>query len=177
MADFVVLSGLPPYGPPAEPFSAVGHGTHREGYVVRFTDSRGGEWVGNFQPGLGGVSGAVDHPDGRRVLVIAEGQGYVVDPDERASRHFFGGQVEHILLVPSLGVLIGNGLWFEAIGPGGSLWTSDRISWDGMQGLKIDGQQLTGESWDPLTNSWVPFELDLVTGVSRGGSFRDWHPT
>ena len=46
-----------------------------------------------------------------------------------------------------------------------------------MQGLKIDGQNLTGESWDPLTDKWVPFQLDLITGQSVGGSFRDWQAT
>jgi hypothetical protein len=61
MRHFEVLTGLPPYGPPAERFSATGQGTHREGFVVRFTDSRGRQWVGNFQaertcttPGLKG---------------------------------------------------------------------------------------------------------------------------
>jgi hypothetical protein len=174
--NFVVLTGLPPYGPPAEPFSATGCGVHSEGFVVRFTDSQGLDWIGNFQPGLGGTSSAVEHPDGRRVLVIASGQGYVVDPDDRSHRDYLGSQIEDILPVASLGVLIGNGLWFEAIGPGGSLWISDRISWDGMQGLKIEGQSLIGESWDPLTDKWVSFELDLVTGHSLGGSFRDWRP-
>jgi hypothetical protein len=170
---FEVLTGLPPYGPPAEPFSATGGGTHREGYVVRFFDSRGGDWVGNFQPGLGGINAVVEHPDGHRAIVISSGQGYIVDPDDRARREYLGGQVEVSIRVPDFGVILGNGLWFEAVGVGGTLWASERISWDGMQGLTVEGRLLTGESWDPLTDSWVPFELDLATGKSRGGSFAD----
>ena len=140
MRHFEVLTGLPPYGPPAERFSATGQGTHREGFVVRFTDSRGRQWVGNFQPGLAGVSEAIEHPDGQRVMVFAEGQGYVVDPDDPAHRSYCGGNVESIMRVPAAGVILGNGLWFEAIGPSGPLWTSDRISWDGMRGLGVEGQ-------------------------------------
>jgi hypothetical protein len=174
---FEVLTGLPPYGPLAEPFSATGGGTHREGYVVRFTDSRGGHWVGNFQPGLGGIDTAIEHPDGQRAIVIADGQGYIVDPEDRERRKYFGGQIEVVLPVAGLGILFGNGLWFEALGVSGLLWTSDRISWDGMRGLNIDGSRLTGESWDPLSDSWIPFELEVSTGHSRGGSFAVWRPT
>ncbi len=171
--NFEVLTGLPPYGPQAEAFSATGQGLHREGLVVRFVDSRGRDWIGNFQPGLGGISDAVQHPDGRHILVVAGGQGYIVDPNERASRQYFGGDVQDILPVPDFGVLIGNALWFEAIGSAGTLWTSGRISWDGMQGLAIDGRILRGESWDALTDRWVPFELDLVTGCWNGGAKGD----
>jgi hypothetical protein len=174
MPHFDVLSGLPAYGPLAEPFSATGGGTHREGYIVRFTDSRGSPWVGNFQPGLGGIDTVIDHPNGHRFIVVCCGQGYIVDPDDRAHREYLGDQLEIALPVLGLGVLLGNGLWFEAVGAGGTLWTSDRISWDGMQGLKVDGQLLTGESYDPLTDSWIPFELDLSSGHSRCGSFADW---
>lgn len=174
MARHQVLTGLPAYGPPAEPFTAGGHGAHREGFVVGFADMEGRRWVGNFQPGLGGVDTAVDHPDGRRLIVIAGGQGYVVDPEDPSYRDFFGGQIEVVLPLPNPGLLLGNGLWFEAIGPEGLLWRSDRISWDGMRSLKITGPNLSGEAWDPLSDSWVPFALDLITGRSRGGSYEGW---
>jgi hypothetical protein len=176
VSEFEVLTGLPPYGPTAEPFSAAGGGTHREGYVVRFTDSDGGRWVGNFQRGLGGIHAVYEHPDERRVIVISGGQGYVVDPDDRTQREYLGGQIEDVLLVPGRGVLVGNGLWFVLVGPGGTLWTSGRISWDGMRRLRVDGLSLNGESWDPLTESWIPFELDISTGHPTGGSFAGWRP-
>jgi len=177
MAQFEVVTSLPPYGPTAEPFSATGGGTHREGYVVRFTDSRRDRWVGNFQPGLGGVDAVCEHPDRRRVLVISGGQGYIVDPDDRTHREYLGGQVEDVLPVPGRGVLLGNGLWFELVGPGGTLWTSDRISWDGMGQLRVDGLSLTGEAWDALTDNLVPFELDISTGHWKGGAFEENRPT
>src|SRR5262245_57480504 len=94
---YEVLHGLPPYGPPAEPFTATGQGAHREGFVVRFTDDDGDRWVGNLQPGLGGINAVVDHPDGRRAIVVAGGQGYIVDPNDRSSRSYFGGQIGWII--------------------------------------------------------------------------------
>ena len=52
MVKFEILSGLPPYGPSAEAFSATGQGKHKEGFVVRFRADDDNAWVGNFQPGL-----------------------------------------------------------------------------------------------------------------------------
>lgn len=174
MPQYEVLRGLPPYGPPDEQFTETGQGAYREGLVVRFADGEGRQWVGNFQPGLGGVDTVLDHPDGRRVFVIAGGQGYIVDPEDRSSRNYFGGNIESAISLPGLGVIFGNGLWFEAIGPDGPLWKSDRISWDGMQNLEITGQTLTGEAWDPMQECWVRFELDVATGHSQGGSFGEY---
>jgi len=146
MPRFEIEAGLPPYGPVAEPFSKSGRGTHGEGLVVRFTDSRGRHWHGNFQPGSWGVNAVLDHPDGHRVIVISSGQGYFIDPDNRARREYFGSDLRMILPVPGWGVIFGNGLWFEAVGVSGVLWISDRISWDGRQAIEILGQCLKGGS-------------------------------
>src|SRR4051794_19170072 len=94
---FEVLPGLPAYGPSAEPFTATGQGAHREGFVVRFTSPDGGSWVGNFQRGLSRYDDLQAHPDGRNVLVVAGGQGYVVDPADRARRDYFGAQIDTAL--------------------------------------------------------------------------------
>jgi hypothetical protein len=73
MARFEILSGLPAYGPVAEAFSATGQGKHREGFVVRFESNSAKNWVGNFQPGLGGCSRVFEHPNGTDLIVIASG--------------------------------------------------------------------------------------------------------
>lgn len=41
--------------------------------MVQFVDSSGSEWVANFRPGLGGVTGIFGHPNGRSAMVIANG--------------------------------------------------------------------------------------------------------
>lgn len=68
-----VLPGLPPLGPPAEPFSANGMGTHSEGFVVRFVPEFGSPWTGNVQPGLGDASGVFNHPNGRDIMGLSMG--------------------------------------------------------------------------------------------------------
>src|SRR5437762_2281051 len=133
-----ILPGLSPYGPDAEPFTATGLGTHREGFVVRFLAADGTSWVGNFQPGLGSLSNVYVHPNARELLVVARGQGYVVDPDDRLKRQYFGCQIETaIVLDEPLMVIFGNGLWFEAFGVRGPQWRTPRISWDGMRNIQF----------------------------------------
>jgi hypothetical protein len=172
MASHVVLVGLPATGPLPESFSPTGQGKHREGFVVRFETDDGQQWVGNFQPGSFGLDTVYDHPNGRDVLVIARGQGYLVDPNDRNKRDYFGGDIQDSFTVPELSaVVFGNGLWFEAIGSAGLIWRSERISWDGMRDLAKDSLRLFGEAWNPMQNCWVPFELDLLTGGFKGGSY------
>jgi hypothetical protein len=172
VATFEVLPGLPPYGPWAEAFTATGLGRQREGFVVRFHPDQGESWVGNFQPGMAGIDTVLWHPNERELLVIAGGQGYVVDPNDRAKREYFGAAIELVIPVPELGTIVfGNGLWFESLGSAGWQWRSNRISWNGMQEVHRDRMRLTGEAWSPLQHDWLSFELDLRSGVFTGGSY------
>jgi hypothetical protein len=84
MASFKVLPGLPSVGAMPEQFSATGQGKHREGYVVEFTTARGERWVGNFQPGMTSYCAVLPEPGTSCLIVIAAGQGYVIDPESRA---------------------------------------------------------------------------------------------
>src|SRR5262249_41482809 len=99
MTSFRLLRGLPPYGALAVPFPAAWGRTGHEGVVVEFTPSGGGAWIGNFARGLGGVTAVVAHPDGRRVLVIADGSLWSVDPESRAADEF-ATAVEALWVVP-----------------------------------------------------------------------------
>jgi hypothetical protein len=167
-----VLAGLPGTGPPPLPFSATGTGTHAEGFVVEFTLPTSETWVGNFQPGAGGASLALATPDAAHALVVSAGQGYVVEPTERALLRCFGASISDVLFLPEQGALIlGNGLWFERVEKGALVWKSRRISWDGMMNVTVAGATLAGEAYDPMTDAWMPFEVDVETGQLRGGSY------
>ena len=167
-----ILDSLPPYGEPAKAFSATGMGAQSEGFVVKFFPSSGNDWVGNFQPGLSSLFEVVDHPNGVSSIVISGGQAYLVNPESEKCEQEFGGQIETIIPLPDQSALIfGNGLWFEAIGPDGFLWKSRRISWDGMQNVRQQDLSLIGESYDPMSDGWSEFNLDLTTGEVTGGSY------
>jgi hypothetical protein len=169
---FKPLAGLPGYGELPEQFSATGMGEHSEGYVVQFFPSDNqNPWIGNFQRGLTRLDAALDHPDGSAVIVIAGGECYVVDADNRTLRENFGGMFETVIPVPDKNVLIfGSSVDFEAVGASGRIWRSRRISWDGIRSLRLSGETLMGEAWD-LNDKWVPFSLDINSGHHEGGTY------
>jgi len=168
MSNFEVLDGLPPYGPTALPFPEDGREAFREGLVVRFHEAGGESWVGNFQKDFsGGFDFVIGHPDRRHVIVIAGGAGYFVDPELRRQTHMFGGGIKFAQHVANLNiVIIGDDTRIGAFSADGSGWSSERISWDGMRNIAVDGTILRGEAWSPISNCWHPFELDLLTGKS-----------
>ncbi|MGZ3739275.1 MAG: hypothetical protein ACXVB9_07875 [Bdellovibrionota bacterium] len=177
MVNFEILKGLPPEGSLPLSFSRGGGVLHAEGFVVKFFPGESREWVGNFAPGISPFSTAIAHPDQRRVLVIAGGQGYVIDAEKRKLDGVLGGGICEVLPAPGIeGVIFSGGLALEAYGASGSLWKSPRISWDGIKDLRITGPEIHGKSYAPfpLSGMWSDFRIDLATGeLLEGGSYAE----
>jgi len=170
---FEVLPGLPGVGPYPEQFSPTGRGTFREGFVVRFKPRSAASWVGNFQSGPYGFTGVVPHPDGRSVIVVSGGQAYHVDPETRTLLLQFGGMISGVVQEPSRGLLIfADDLRLWAMSASGVQWETGRISWDGIRGLVIEGESVVGEAYDPMSDGWCPFSVEVATGKVQGGSYR-----
>src|SRR3954451_22507316 len=103
---FEILAGLPTSGDWPEQFSATGMGVHREGLVVKFYPDNQSAWVGNFQRGMTDLSDVTEHPNGANAIVIASGQGYVVDIANRQLIECFGGIIDSMFRVPNQNVII-----------------------------------------------------------------------
>ncbi len=168
---FKILAGLPVYGDLPEQFSATGMGTHREGLGVEFFPSENrASWVGNFQRGVTQLNEVFEHPDGSSIVVVAGGECYIVDVENRTLKETFGGMFETLIRVPEKNLVVfGTCLDFEALGIGGRVWQSRRISWDGIRSVKLNGETLMGEAWS-LDDVWLPFSLNVNTGEHKGGA-------
>jgi hypothetical protein len=177
VTEFSLLAGLPPYGDLPRAFPPEWGRLGREGVVVRFVRSDGRAWVGNFRPGLAGLWAVRAHPDGRRVLVFAGGDLWVVSPDTEAA-DLAAGDVDAMWPVhgPDGLVMSLQGLGFARLGPDGILWRTRRLSWDGFRDVRAEGGRLVGLAWNALGDRWDPFEVDLATGASTGGSFGPGDP-
>jgi len=173
MERFEVLAGLPPYGAVALPFPSDESGAHREGLVVRFNPISVEPWIGNFQRGGTTYDLVLAHPDGRQVVIVAGGCGYVVDPELRKeTRHQMSDSINFAISLPELNqIVLGNNLEFGAIRADGTAWNSGRLSWDGIRNISISGATLKGEAYSPLSDSWSPFTLDLLTGECIGAIY------
>ena len=58
-----------------------------------------------------------------------------------------------------------------AIHTTGLLWTSARLSWEGVTMTDIRDDRLHGTGWNLHTDREVPFSIDLATGAHEGGGF------
>lgn len=172
MELFRTLVGLPGTGPLPEQFSATGRGTHREGFVVEFYPGTASSWVGNFQRGFGNHEDVILYPNGRFVLVIASGEGYLVDPKDRRLVQLLSGNLEYVITLSNAKILIvSDGQWLEGHGERGFLWRSRRVSWDGIWDLHEDNGRLHGNCWDALTDTEGSFSVDTQTGEVVGGTY------
>jgi hypothetical protein len=150
--------------------------------VVEFVSRSGEHWVGNFATGwAGGLSAVRPELGPSAVVVVAEGSGYIVDADEKALVREMAGDVQYIWFVAELGaIVVSNGLWFEAFDAQRLRWQSPRVSWDGIRNVACSGSALKGEAFDPTSDKWLPFRLDLASGEVEGGTYSGpplrWNP-
>jgi hypothetical protein len=171
MERFRLLPGLPATGPYPEQFSATGHGTHREGFVVEFFPEGDPPWIGNFQPGMTEFSAVLTSLHGKSLVVIAQGQGYEINPQDRHLIEVFGGGIEIALMTEPGLLVLGDGVYLEAYTKGGLSWRSRRISWDGMWNIRVESGKIKGDAWSPIDDCEYPFAVDLATGSVEGGSY------
>ena len=168
---FEILPGLPAYGPRAINFTIRGEREHREGLVVRFYPRHSEPWTGNFIGGTTICTAVLEHPDKSDVIVIAQGEASIVDPETCTVRDRIG-DVEQVIELPSLrSVILRDLTGFTALGADNKGWRSPRISWDGFRNVRVAGTDLLGEAYTPVEDSWVPFKLDLLTGHCPDGVY------
>ena len=168
---FETLPGLPPYGPRAINFSIHGKREHREGLVVRFYPDQSEPWTGNFVGGETACTKVLEHPNQSDVLVIAQGDASIVDPESRAVRDRMS-DIQEVIELPSLrSIVLRDFIRFTALTADNKGWRSPRISWDGFRRIEVRGTDLFGEAYTPVQDSWVPFKLDLLTGQCPDGIY------
>jgi len=168
---FEILPGLPAYGPRAISFTLHGEREHREGLVVRFYPRHSEPWTGNFIDGTTICTAVLEHPNKSDIIVIAQGEGSIVDPETRTI-HDRIGDVEQVIELPSLRcVVLRDFTGFRALSVDNKGWRSPRISWDGFRKVTVRGTDLLGEAYTPIQDSWVPFKLDLLTGHCPDGVY------
>ena len=159
LADFSATESLP------EHFSLYDAGMDGEGFLVRFHSEPSGTWIGSFQCGLSGLSTVRMHPNGKHALVIAGGNGYVIEVETKQAIERFGGMILEVLPIPDGSDLIfAEQVRLERFGPNGVVWRSERLSWDGFRAMRIEEDVVFGESYTPLGDSWTSFTVKLSDG-------------
>lgn len=159
-----ILPGLPGQGPLPLRFAPEVELGSSEGLVLRVVQSSGGDWVANFRPGTTGFSTVHQWPEGSRLLVVAGGQGYLVDVGQRCVIQNVGRFVEAALGVDTPAIVLLSELGrVKAIGLDGLLWESKRLCDEGLTIVASSSSTVLVE----CPGHRPPVRLDLGTGKRK----------
>jgi hypothetical protein len=103
---FEVLPGLPGEGPVPKHFH-TGHPTPwAEGFVVRFWNEDGTNWVGNFQAGITEFSTCIELPEASMAVIVSGGACYFLALDHPKGVTVQGDDITRILLSETRSVIV-----------------------------------------------------------------------
>jgi hypothetical protein len=146
----------------------------RDGLLLKIVPQNGEVWIGIF--GFGDVMGLTNVyscPNENQICVISRGDGYIVSVENPL-------QYQRVKVSPVIGaypalkqelIVFHDFTDFIAYGKTGLAWRSKRISYDGINIERLDGDFLVGQSRDAPTGKQVSFRLNLWTGIHDGGSY------
>jgi hypothetical protein len=116
-------------------------------------------------------TGVYAAPNPAELCAVAGGYAYIIECGNPArSTHIDQRPVTAVLAAEEL-LLFAGFHTVTAWGREGLVWTTKRLSWDGIQLGGAGGGVLHGTGWNMRTDKEVPFEVDLKTGQHTGGGF------
>lgn len=168
---YEILPGLPGSGPMYISVSENNEQFYSEGFVVRFFKTDGTNWIANFKPGWSELNFVKDYSDSNRIIIIAKGQGYIMEPESPEPIDTFGLKIKEVIEAENNRIVCADDCSLYHIDEEGGVWQSEKISWDGIKDITIQQNTVAGLSYYPMTDSWVPFSFDIDTKLITGGSF------
>ena len=136
------------------------------GLVVEFTPQDAPAWIGNFREGQTSLVHLDHHPNGREVVVIAAGEAWIVDPVQRTGRHLCPDAEHAWFAANPTRLVVGTGRAFLCLDANGERWrTPDLTRRPGFEGLRLEIDRVHGKAWADATDTWVPFSINLQSGV------------
>ena len=168
------LDSLPVYGDMYVPICKSGEPFYSEGFVIEFKNGNK-TWIANFQKGLSDLNFTYEFSE-ERVLVIAGGEAYFMNPKHKTPIKIFGSNYTKVIIYGQTLILSDNAS-IDFINEIGKMWESPRISFDGIYNLEIKNKILIGKSFDPMNdaNEWIDFSINIETKEIRGGSYRKYY--
>jgi len=158
------------------PVTEDGRPFYSEGVAVRFYQEDGTDWVANFEAGWTDLKKVFNFADTDHVLVVACGRCYLMDIEQARPIAVFGVDYKHAVRSPDRRLILASTVCLTIVESDGTHWNTERISWDGLEDLQIDGSTVSGVAYHPMLESdeWVPFSYDIDRRELVGGSF-DWY--
>jgi len=163
-----ILPGLPGEGPVPKHFH-LGHPTPwAEGFVVRFWNEDGIEWVGNFNKGVTPFGSVLDFSEAEIIVVIASGACYFVPKTEPERYTTFGSGVKGALFDERRTLLIlahAGGDLAAYDRTGATVWKHENLSAGGIRLKSCDGGIITAEIEYDYEGQWRTARLSAADGT------------
>lgn len=172
MSRFTTLPGLPVHrDSPVLAFPREWAHEKSAGVVVEFAADDGRTWIGNFRRGSTAFSEIALHPNGREVVVIANGAMWIVDPRQQTAQPVWPGAEQSWRLRNPDRLVVGDGRTFLCLDVNGERWRTPTLTQRaGFEALQLEGERLRGLTWAVLTETWIPFKINLLTGTVYDGA-------
>lgn len=168
--SYEILNGLPPYGPMWFPIGNPKLTT--EGFVVRFYRDDGSSWVGNFDLGHGSLDFVEKLSFDNLLLVISQGAAYLINPNYEKEVKSLGFDFNKIITDESNRVILVGSTDITIIELTGDLWTSDSISYDGIEVERVENDIIHGKVFS-MEDTEIDFTLNLNSKKLNGGHFSE----
>ena len=127
-------------------------------------------FLGTFALGfadLAAPSGLWSSPDPDWLCAVAGGYAYLVNtsrPEQFEQIEY--RPVQQVRALPCHGLLVFAGHHaLQAWGAARKVWETERLSSEGVEITRIEGNHLEGIGWDMIADRDVPFTIDLRTGA------------
>jgi hypothetical protein len=155
-----------------KPAAGIELHTAAQKVVFKVTPEVGEQWIGEFWGGAEGVDGVFATPNADTLCIVVKGQGYWVPVREPTAFDVVRSiPIKRVLPVQNPAVLIFvNYTRLSAYGPQGFMWTTEDLSWDGLEILDVAAGTVRGTAWDSPAGRDTPFSVDIATGKAEGGS-------
>ena len=172
---YEILESLPTNGPMYISVTENNENYFSAGFPVRFYKNDKTNWVANFKPGWTNFS-SIYEIQNQNLLIIAGGTLYIMNPENEKPIKVIGVGFEKGIMTKNREIVLQDQTDLTIIEQNGEYWTTERISWDGIKELEINGNQINGLSYNPMhdKNEWIKFTLDIETKKLVGGSYNKY---
>ena len=147
----------------------------RAGLYLKVMAEGSEAWIGFFAQGFDSADvahGVFSCPDPNWLCTVAGGYAYLVEAAHpQRWMQIEQRPVVEVRAVPELKLLLFVGFTsITGVGESQRIWTTERLSWEGISISGIQGACLRGVGWDAVADKEIPFEVDMPTGKSKGGA-------
>lgn len=164
-----IMSGYPVYYYPIGSNAGI-----KDGLIVKIIPEEGDIWIGIFSFGnisRNGFSGIFSMPNSNKLCVVSNGVGYIVnvnDPNEW--EEIKSVPVRDVRLIQEHNIIVfADYISIIAFNAAGFKWKTKQLAWDNFKILNVTENFITGEYYDMRSESQEIFEVELSSGISKGG--------